>query len=361
MKEEHTLAIRRRGSRTWSEIDRRSKQGRYLLSLFEHPTMEEENMSTASAMPIDPERPRLLLVPSEMIKTRFGLLVQAKRLAQQGYDKTMSATRSAVAWVRESFLDKAMATLATAWGWLADKARWVGDYIGGTGGVGLGMLAITTKTGRTVTKNTLGRVWGWSKTFASWTFRITLNGLEHLGAPGHWVADRMLDVADLGARAVGKAQDFYEKNLSKHFTLGSNAMTVGQLVGGSLVARQALTLASFTPLRYGIIAGLVIWSALTVKTPVEQATAWLERKYPSSKAKTSENTAGMKIAADEAIREGKVSVDAKAGNGYQKAMDAAAAVVAEAPAPVIPQNREQRRAAAREVRARSKSPEVATS
>lgn len=353
MEAKHTLAIRRRGSKTWSAIDQRSEQGRYLLSLLEHPRMEKVAMSTATAMPID-TGPRLHLVPDEL-KAKVGLRVRALRVIREGRDRVYRTTQGAWTWARETFLDKAYALVKDVASWILDKARWLGSYIGTAGGAGLGLLAVTTKAGRWVLSNTVGRVWGWFKKAASWVFDKTLGVLDYLGTPGRWVANRLIDVANFGSDVVDKAKDFYDRNLAKHFVLGSTAMKIGQVAGVSLVASQVLTIATFTPLRWLVFAGVAIWTAFTVKGPLEKASNWLKEQNKANKVRiveqaAEEASAEMTTAVNEATDEGQISVDAMVGNGYQEAVAEANKVMEHAPKPVVPQNREARRAAAREAR-----------
>ena len=304
-------------------------------------------MSTAYAMPTAAGPERILHVVPDS-KEQFSIVLSAQRLLREGKDRMFRTSRKAWTWARESFLDKTYALLKSAAMWVMDKAQWIGGYLGKAGAAGLGLLAVTTKSGRWVLSNTIGRVWGWFKKASSFIFDTTLNVLDRLGTPGRWVADRLIDVADFGTRMTNRIKAFNTKHIASHFALDSKAMAAGQVAGVWLAARQALSLLTFTPLRYVIMVGAAIFTLFKVPVP-ERMSKWYGEKFPSQSAKAAQEAdAAHAASVGDAMADGVVTEQVKAEGSYQAAVDQAAKVIAEAPEPATPGNRAERRAAQRE-------------
>lgn len=245
-----TLAVRRRGSNTWVELDLDSILARHSPGLS-HPV---EDIMTAATLHV---------VPDETME-RYGLLLKARRKAREAYDFARTLPRNAWDWAYETFRLDAVAALGKdIYRWISSKAAAAGRLIGVSGGTGLGLLGIATRTGRDILKATLGRLLFGAYALLEWTYDTSTSLLRRLGGPGNWVADRIDNVAVLLKTGAAKGLEFYAANLGKYFALDSKTMATARVAGAWLVALRALSFINTPFISLPVMAGLAIYTLLS--------------------------------------------------------------------------------------------------
>jgi hypothetical protein len=198
---------------------------------------------TATAAALSRE-PRFTLIHGG---AQEGFLAQVRNAASRAWGWFTSAPGRFWGWFKDTL------HLQPAVNFVKDGARSTfgvmratRDAMGIQGLSGLGMLTISTASGRKVGGFLLkplewlvrGVAWVWDET------KIFLLG--HLGSPGSWVANRMGDWEDLmigedGISGVtGSVMGFYFKHVSRHFKLDGTAMRIVRLVGTALFGAQLI-------------------------------------------------------------------------------------------------------------------------
>lgn len=103
--------------------------------------------------------------------------------------------RSAWGWLRRTLhLDKVIDAVRTTASTVLTKVGNALGYLGWQGWLGLGAMAVSTDTGRTLINLTLGSALRWvGRKINSGIFAV-VNFLDRLGAPGHWLGDRITNL-----------------------------------------------------------------------------------------------------------------------------------------------------------------------
>lgn len=281
-----SLSIRRRGDSTWVDLDPASEQGARVMQDLgvrlvrrdEHPMMEEKEM-TATAAAVRHDRPlRPVEGVSEKERFAYALRVREQALAMMNRVTTVPR-RWAGKIARALRLDKAWALVKEGLGWAREKAAWLGNMLGVTGMVGLGMTALSTSSGRSAVGYALKPV-GWALGAVGWGLNVIKSGLNHLGRPGRWMAERIDDAEVFAGRKLLSTSKWVDKRLGAHLKTDSTAMRTTRLAGVLLVAQRAITAFGLPmPLVYLIGAATAIWGvydATDIAMKVGQDRGWLK-------------------------------------------------------------------------------------
>lgn len=250
-----TLAYRKRGSTTWVGIDPASTTGRrYLaaLGLTIDPTEDEMTAATAATT----GTPALRVVPDT--KTNMGLLLRARLMARRATDALLAAPRAAWGWLQRTLhLDALGQSAGGLLGWIRTKATSAWNLLGINGALGGGMLALSTHTGHQL----IGQAWR----PVAWGFRMLDKGwlwaaekIGNLGAPGEWVAHRMIDLEEFiagnggtsarSAGLIGTVVDFYNAHVAMWLNPDNAVMAIVRAAGTLMLASPVLTVAAMLPL-----------------------------------------------------------------------------------------------------------------
>lgn len=249
-----TLAFRRRGSTRWVEIDPLTP-----ISLATARPSSNGGAMTAATLHVIPEGP-----PLTTNRENYGWLLRQRRRAREAFDYARSLPRRIWDWAYSTFHLGAVKDVVTGVaGWFWDKATIVGRTIGLGGGVGLGLLSVTTELGRTILRETVGRALGWVGSAASWLWGGGKSMLRHLGGPGNWVADRMENVEVLAKRATYKALTFYAENIGPHFSLDSKIVQTGKVMGIWMVGLRLAALVTTSMITWPLYAGMAFYTLMT--------------------------------------------------------------------------------------------------
>lgn len=265
---------------------------------------------TAATLHVIPEP-----MPAGDNVTKMGWLLRKQQQAREATDYALSLPRRIWDWAWEFFnLDTATVWVRTAGTWLKRQAIAFGKFAGALGGMGLGLLAVTTDVGRSILSNTVGRVLGWAGSFAKWLWNGTYSVVTRVPVVGQWIGDRMIQIEKMAKTGAVKVLGFYAKHIAPHLDLNGRTMQVGRAVGVWAVVIRALHFITPLPLRIGLLAATAIWTL--VETPLrevpgfQQAGDWLagdEPKKAELKAVDAEYHDAVKAAAEATATTGKPS------------------------------------------------------
>ena len=183
-----------------------------------------------------------------------GFLAQSRNAASRFWGWITSAPRRFWGWLKDTL------HLQPAVDFIRDGARSsmgvlrsIRDAMGASGLTGLGMVTISTESGR--------KVGGFLMRPVGWAFRMAGQGwtgtkhfmLAHLGTPGTWVGNRMGDVEavlygeDGISGVVGAVSSFYTKYVARHLLLDGTMMRIVRLIGTALFAASLINALSLVP------------------------------------------------------------------------------------------------------------------
>lgn len=139
--------------------------------------------------------------------------------------------------------------LSQGWNWAQTNVikparfviRMVADRVGYTGGVGTGLLLVSTGVGRKILHYTIEVPAAFAAKWLGKGYRKTMDfHTDHLGGYGDWVADRMASLEkyvwgiDSTSGVVGNVTGFYIKHIAPHLHLNSILMRSARVVGTAL-------------------------------------------------------------------------------------------------------------------------------
>lgn len=251
--------------------------------------------NAAATRHVAPLRP----VESANQMERFAFLLRARERAAALFNKATSSTRGVFRKIVHTLhLDSAWEAAKAAGGWVKDKALWLGRMLGIPGVLGLGMLGLSTGTGRTVVGSTVGRTLGVAGKVGGWAMGMVTGGLRHLGRPGRWAADKIDGAGNWAANQAVKAYKYADKKIGKQMELGSTTMRVTRLGGVLLLAQRLITAFGLPmPVVYLIGAATAFWGvydAADIAIKVGESRGWLkvtEDKTTGAKKATASATA----------------------------------------------------------------------
>lgn len=157
-------------------------------------------MSSITNMPlVDKPRPRLVVVaPAAVEGVRTDWLASAWHAVKATASRLWN-------WMRRTLhLDPVVEHIKTGARWVFTKAKVVAHWLGLPGFLGAGLMTVSTSSGRRFLDNTIGAVARAIGSGINWCVTMLVRGLDHLGAPGRWAADRIVDVHEFFVGNIGK-------------------------------------------------------------------------------------------------------------------------------------------------------------
>jgi len=219
---------------------------------------------TAATLHVVPEP-----MPAGDTKDQYAWILKKKAQAKEAADWAYSLPRRLWDWAWEFFnMDTVVSTLSTVGSFLKQQALGLGSIIGSVGGIGLGLLSVTTDLGRSVLSNTVGRVLGWAGGLLSWGWNTLYSGVTRLGPIGQWVGDRMIQIEKGAKIAAANVLTFYVKHVARHLDINGPVMKTGRAVGVWAVVIRALSFITPLPLRMLVIGATAMWTL--VESPLAQ-------------------------------------------------------------------------------------------
>ena len=250
-----SLGFRRRGTRTWVDIDSTTTEGRRLLALFS----SEENVMTTTAGRVNARATTIITDPEtgDRWSAKDGVFVPAAGTGiiakVRGWFRGLwNSIKSGWAKLRDTLhLDAVTSRVKAAWHWARLQARRAMHLLGTGGGAGLAMLGISTGTGRRVIGFLLTPV-RWVLRAGGWAYATIEAALRNdsKGGVRNWIADRMADGRYwLLGNGVGDDHGFVgdvvlwvAENFGRHLMTDSLAMRIVRSVGTLLLGTRIIAL-----------------------------------------------------------------------------------------------------------------------
>lgn len=279
MNSETVLSIRRAGTSKWVDIDPRTAAGQRLLARFRISTTEEEMTATAAA--VGANGADLRIVPGDNVGN-MGAVLRARAAVGRTWAGVRGRIGAAFGWLRRTLHLDAVADLAKGvWGWVRDKVTIGAQFLGTSGMVGAGMVAISTHTGRKALGFALKPI-GWGLGLIGRGY-VALENLLHSddrdGGVRNGISKTMGDVREYffgtGTSAsdgglIGRAAVWAILNVGPYFKVGSLAMGLVNSIGMMLLAPRLFAAIALLPLGvFTLPAQLILaaWLALAVYVP----------------------------------------------------------------------------------------------
>ena len=250
-----SLAFRRRGTSEWVDIDPHSTTGRrFLRAVGITPNPMEDEMTAAAAATQREPRMRLA-VDNTASPSMRGFALQVRAAGRRAWDWLTRLPRAAWNKADEWFhVRSATSWFRGIWGWVRNKVAAAGRILGWSGASGVGMLAVSTEIGRGALRLAFTPVrWGFGLFAKGWNWSIEQLHL-HLGAPGTWVADRMVDLEefligkDTHSGIIGRGWGLYQEWVAPWLTLDGIIMAGVRTAGFALTSLKAMGLLTLLPL-----------------------------------------------------------------------------------------------------------------
>lgn len=252
------LAARRAGTTDWVEIDPSTPEGQRALSLLRitttHPEEENDTMTTTATRTEHAARPaHLSSVPAA---EHLGLIAQIKAFAGRIYNRVTGTVRGAWNWVRETFhLDAVTSRVSNGYRWAKDKVATGARFLGRPGMAGLGMLTISTSTGRKVLRQVFRPI-GWVLKMIGEGYVWVEETLSNDGNGGirNWISNRMADGREFLFGNAGKtgvipaAALWTITHTGRHLLVDSFVMRSLRAVGTFLLGMRGVALLALLPL-----------------------------------------------------------------------------------------------------------------
>jgi hypothetical protein len=185
--------------------------------------------------------------------------------------------------------------------WTMGMARLVGGAVGWTGGIGIGLLAVSTGFGRKVIKNTVGlALKGVGKVIGK-VYSMGHSVMSHLWAPGRWI-NKMADKAvGFGARTLVKGLTFSDDHIAKHVDVNSNGMHAVKHAGTIAVGIKAAMLIPIPFLSGVVWTGTGLYALGVVLMAGASLDHWFEKTIGPISKTDSVVRPTLKAVKDEAV------------------------------------------------------------
>ena len=197
------------------------------------------------------------------VAEKMGFLVRSRAAAGRAKDFILAAPKAAWNWLSQN------ATIAAAGGWVKARVASAAAFMGTSGLVGAGILAVSTDTGRKVLNTAFAPV-RWGGRLLSKAVRGIANFAGNFGRPGRWVARQILTGHDMVAGntnrpgLVGRVKYFYNDHIKYTARTTGPIMYTAKAVGLWLTAGPAIGLATMLP--WGALAWLTGFAVRAVFT-----------------------------------------------------------------------------------------------
>lgn len=267
------LAIRRRGSSEWVVIDPNTSRGRRLAASFGFTITPKENAMSAVPIGYSEEHPtttHLKVVQNNV--EQMGLLLSAREKGRAALAYIRKAPRVAWDWVRRTFhLDPAVDFVRSVLTWLRNQISILAAHFGSAGGVGLGLLAVSTSIGRQMLAfalkpvffalNLLGSAWTWAEN-ALYVDETPEKPLGLISRIRNWLSERMASLREVFTGngttpgLIERVGAWYFNTVAPHLHLDSTAMVAARTAGLSMVTVKAVTALAFIPMSAAVLGPL---------------------------------------------------------------------------------------------------------
>lgn len=276
-----SLAYRPRGSTTWVNVDPNSTTGRaFLASLGITTNPMEDEMTAATAATASAHAPGLRVVAD----TPAGLswYARARRTIAGATGIVTSPLRKALGWLADKLHLRAAANFAGGvFGWVRSKVMTGVAFVGTPAFIGLGLIAAFTAPGRQAISFGFRPVrWAFRVLDTAWVW--TAGQVGRLGAPGEWMAHRMLDIEEFIAGnsgtsvhdpgLIGRTVDFYNSHVAEWMRTDGLIGYLARMVGTVLILPKAIALTTLIPLGFlalgtqyivGVLGGAyILWTGV---------------------------------------------------------------------------------------------------
>lgn len=263
------LSVLPAGSTTWVDIDPTSPTGQAFTRRLGFTTMSKEDTMSAAAI----EQPTRHLAVVQNNVESMGLLLRARASARKAYDYMLTLPKAAWGWMRRTFhLDPALGFVADGFRWMRTRLSAGLRYLGTSGGVGVGLLAISTSLGRQAIATALKPIgWGLRLFGTAYTWvedHLYVEGeTTFLAGPRQWVSEKMADARQYvtgegrsDGGLVGKVATLIAK-VHPAFQMESLPMQVSRTAGTAIVGFKALGLLPLLALGSFAVAGQYLATA----------------------------------------------------------------------------------------------------
>lgn len=270
------LLIRRPGDTDWVPVDPDTPMGRLALERLEFTINPEGtvDMTTTAARINGSATPARTYVPGTPPGEQPGFISQAKGFFVSAKDTVVGAARSAWGWLRRTLhLDSAVEVVQDSYGWAKSKVTTATRFLGTSGTVGVGMLAVSTSTGRGILRLAFKPIaWLLGRLGAGYaTLEAAL--VDSRFAPLSWMGHQMANARiwafgnpanDEDHGVFGRSLLWGAKHIGPRLHLESRAMRATRVLGMVLVAAKVIPLLSMLPVLAGL-AQVLAWT-LVVET-----------------------------------------------------------------------------------------------
>lgn len=205
-----------------------------------------------------------------------GLLLSMKANFKAAWHWLKKAPGTSWEWLCKTFhLDPAVKFFQGCFNWLRDKIAIAAAHMGITGGIGAGLLTLSTSTGRKLLAFVLKPIrWIASGVMKVWTkvedmlFVEKPKGqhLNWLDKARNWVSEKMASVREYffgngtSLGVVGKAFVWLAKHVLPVFALDHPVMQTSKIVGFGLFAFKAIGMIALLPFAAGTLLALQFMS-----------------------------------------------------------------------------------------------------
>lgn len=199
----------------------------------------------------------------------IGSMAAAGNAARGFFASVMSGPKRLWTWLRSALhLDAVASATKSIWHKIAGWAISFKNFMGFPGMLGMGLLTVSTDSGRKMLDFLLGKPlrflgrmfgkgWGAVETFFE----------AHLGTPGTWISNRMADVEEFfigngstTTGVVGWVVGFYFDHIASYLNTHHWLMKIATVLGTYLVGYKAIGALALIPMG-GFMLGLLQWLA----------------------------------------------------------------------------------------------------
>lgn len=222
-----------------------------------------------AAMPMeDPVTPILI------ITEKMSLALRLKEALVASREATRSFIGRAASWFNNNVLGRAAGYLRTALSWVSRPIAAAAGWVGMAGGIGLGLLSVSTGSGRWVLRNTIGRIYEGARWVLSHTLRTLAKGLNHLWTPGRWLAKGVNGLCNQAARGEKAViTTWWQGKVVNHLKTDGKAMRSIQAIGILFITFRLVQLCPWWPVSVLIV--IVGVFAAFIVSPVSD---WLDAR-----------------------------------------------------------------------------------
>jgi hypothetical protein len=198
---------------------------------------------------------------------KMGLLLSTRQKGRDAYAFIRRSPRVAWDWIRKTFhLDPAIEFMASVLTWLRNQISILAAHFGTTGGMGLGLLAVSTTLGRELLAWTLKpAVWLLSMAGSLWrkieSGLVVTKPTTGFHRVRNWLALRMTNIrefffgnGDDKAGVLGAVAGWFVDTIAPHLHMNSTAMVAARAAGFAMAGGRAVAALALVPMSAGALA-----------------------------------------------------------------------------------------------------------